>query len=230
MMPRPVCLFYYKDTTPIEITLNDTIIKSSKNINVLGVLFDQKMQWTDHVAHCILKSNKALSAIRLIRKFFTRKELLQLITSNFYSVLFYNSEIWHLQSLKSTLKQKLLSSSAKAIKACVKYCTNDISFINIHEMYIRATPDKYLKYKHALCLFKLMNSESPHNLEWVALNFNQILTSRHTTFKINKHNNKRVGLNALANRFSILNDQIPLDWFNKSFDSYKIKCKEKFIM
>ena len=147
-----LCLFYYKDTTPIEITLNDTIIKSSKNINFLGVLFDQKMQWTDYVAHCILKSNKALSAIRLIKKNFTTKELLQLITSNFYSVLFYNSEIWHLQSLKSTLKQKLLSSSAKAIKACVKYCTNDISFLRIHEIYNRATPENYLQYKTNLTM------------------------------------------------------------------------------
>ena len=92
----------------------------------------------------ILKSSKALTAIRLIHKFFTTPELLQLVTSNFYSVLYYNSEIWHLQSLKCNLKNKLLSSSAKAIKMCVKYCTNELSFVRIHEMFNRATPERYL--------------------------------------------------------------------------------------
>ena len=200
-----LCLFYNKDTTPIEIKLNSTVVKSSKSINVLGVIFDQKLQWAEHVAQTILKSNKALNAIRLIRKFFTTKELLQIVTSNFYSIFYYNSEIWHLQSLKSTLKQKLLSSSAKAIKACVKHCTREISFERIHEMYNRATPNRFLLYKHALCLFKMINSKPPNSLEWAALNFNQIFTSRQITFKSRHQNVKRVGLNALANRFYIPN-------------------------
>ena len=74
-----------------------------------------------HVAHCISKSSKALTAIRLIRRFFNTKELLQLVTSNFYSIFYYNSEIWHLNSLKHNLKNKLLSASAKALKICIKY-------------------------------------------------------------------------------------------------------------
>ena len=46
-----LCLFYHKDTTPIEIVLNGTIIKSCKTVNVLGVVFDQKMQWAEQVSH-----------------------------------------------------------------------------------------------------------------------------------------------------------------------------------
>ena len=225
-----LCLFYKNDTSPIEIKLNSTTIKSDSSINVLGVIFDQKLQWSKHIAHCISKSSKALTAIKLIRRFFSTKELIQIVTSNFYSILYYNSEIWHLQSLNNTLKQKLLSSSAKAIKTCVKYCTNDISFISLHDTYKRATPDKYQLYKLALCLFKLMNSNQPQSLEWVALNLNQILTSRQTTFKTSKNNRKKVGLNALANRFWILNGKIPLTWFNLSMETFKVKCKNEFVM
>ena len=128
-----------------------TMLKSrpQKKINVLGVIFDQKLQWSDHVAHCISESNKALCAIRLISKFFNTTELLQLITSNFYSILYYNSEIWHLPTLKGILKQKLLSSSARAIKVCVKFNVNDVSFARIHEIYKRSTPENYLLYKQA---------------------------------------------------------------------------------
>ena len=201
---------------------------SSKKINVLGVIFDQKLTWSDHIAHCIKKSSKALTAIRLIKNFFNTKELLQLITANFYSILYYNSEIWHLQSLKTNLKQKLLSASAKAIKICFKYCTNDISFIKLHEMCNRSLPENFLMYRHALLLYKTMNSDS-HTCEWVHLNFNQILTSRQTTFMSAKNNRKRVGLNAFANRFFILNGRIPLVWFNMSFDCFKVHCKKEFL-
>ena len=225
-----LCLFYKNDTTPIRIRLNDITITSEKSINVLGVIFDQKLQWHDYISFSISKSIKALNAIRLIRKFFTTKELLQIVTSNFYSILFYNSEIWRLQSLHNTLKQKLLSSSAKAIKTCVKYCTNDISFVRLHEIYKRSTPNNYSLYKHALCTYKLMNSSAPYSTEWVALNFNQIFTSRQINFKSNKENKKRVGLNALANRITCLNDKIPPTWFNYSLDTYKIKCKSKFLI
>ena len=82
-----LCLFHYKDAAPIIVKFNGVSMVSSRKINVLGVIFDQKLQWSDHVAHCIQKSRKALTAIRLIKKFFTTKELLQLITSNFNSIL-----------------------------------------------------------------------------------------------------------------------------------------------
>ena len=104
------------------------------------------------------------------------------MTSNVYLILFYNSEIWHLHSLKNNLKQKLLSYSAAAIKSCIKLSTNDISFVDLHNSSNRATPDKFLFYKYALTLYKLMRG-TDYTIEWVALNYNQILTSRQTKFK-----------------------------------------------
>ena len=152
---------------------------------------------------------------------------MQLITSNFYSVLYYNSEIWHLHALKSNLKQKLLSASANAIKICIKHCTRDVSFIDLHNAYNRATHENFLLYKHAISLFKLINDPT-FTTEWVALNFNQILTSRQTKFIATKTNKRKVGLNALANRAYILNNRVPLEWFNLSFNSFKVHCKKEF--
>ena len=223
-----VCLFHARDAAPIFVNVNGTLIASSKTINVLGVIFDQKLQWSDHVAHCMLKSNKALNALKLIKRFFTTKELLQLVTSNFYSILYYNSVIWHLPTLKVNLKTKLLSASARAIKMCVKFNTNEWSFQQIHVNYNRATPEKYLLYTHALALYKLMSLQS-YSIEWAALNFNQVLTSRQTKFKTRSNNVKRVGKNALAERFYVLNERIPLNWFGKSLDSFKVLCKQEFL-
>ena len=72
------------DSTPITLNLYGKMIKSNKSMNVLGVIFDSKLQWADHIAHALKKSMKALIAIRLIRKFFTQNKLLCLIMSNFY--------------------------------------------------------------------------------------------------------------------------------------------------
>ena len=131
-------------------------------------------------------------------------------------------------SVKSNLKQCLLSLSAKALKICLKYRTDDVSFVRVHEICNRATPDKYLLYRHALSLFKLMDQNN-HSLEWIFLNFNIILTSRQTNFFAMKGNNKRVGLNAISNRFYILNNRIPLNSLNMSIDTYKVHCKRIFL-
>ena len=65
-----LCHFYRKDTPPIEINVNNIIIKSKSEINVLGVLFDSKLTWANHLSKQINKCNKASHAIKLIQKYF----------------------------------------------------------------------------------------------------------------------------------------------------------------
>ena len=142
--------------------------------------------------------------------------------------MYYNSEIWHLPSLKITLKQKLLSASARALRVCCKMEVNMMSFASIHLFCNRATPDPMMSYKLAICLFKLYNCEF-NNVEFILLNFNQIFTSRQTTFKTNKSNRTKVGINSLVNRLHSINDKIPLDWLRLSMESFKLKCKELFF-
>ena len=139
------------------------------------------------------------------------------------------SEIWHINSLKSTLKQKLLSSSARALKLCMKKSCERISFVNLHQMNNRATPENQMIYKHALQLHKLYNSSLTNEVEWLMLNDLQVLTSRQTKFVIQKGNNTKVGLNALANRLHIINNKIPLSWLNLSVDTFKVKCKSLLL-
>ena len=107
-----------KDTTPlplVETILNNITLRSNPSKNILGVYFDSKLSWAKPISNTISKANMALHAIRLIKKFFNTLEILQLLTSNFYSIFYYNSEIWHILSLKPEIKQQqLLSASAQA--------------------------------------------------------------------------------------------------------------------
>ena len=45
-----VCLFHRNDVKQICIDVSSIVVKSSLTMNVIGVLFDSKMQWSSHVA------------------------------------------------------------------------------------------------------------------------------------------------------------------------------------
>ena len=103
-----------------------------------------------------------------------------------------------------------------------------MSFCEIHSINKRALQSRILLFKHAVTLHRLVNNEIP-SFEWLALHFNIILTSRMVNFKVIPQFNYKVGQNILTNRFSVINGQIPLNWLNKSYASFKLLCKKEFL-
>jgi hypothetical protein len=59
-----LCLFYRQDTAQVSIHVGETVIKSKSKINVLGVIFDSNIQWTNHISKVIQKADRALNAIK----------------------------------------------------------------------------------------------------------------------------------------------------------------------
>jgi hypothetical protein len=45
-----LCLFHRNDQQEIHVIIWDILVKSSKRMNVLGVTFDCKLNWKEHVA------------------------------------------------------------------------------------------------------------------------------------------------------------------------------------
>ena len=100
-------------------------------MNVLGVIFDSKLNWNAHVANAICKAKKSLYALRMLRKFFNDQEMRTLLDSYFYSILYYNAVLWLTPDLNCSLKQDLLSISANALRSCMMYNCSKISFLEI---------------------------------------------------------------------------------------------------
>jgi hypothetical protein len=100
--------------------------------------------------------------------------------------------------------------------------------MELHKISRRATPLMSAKYKLALLLYKTFNEAIPIN-EWIALNFNQIKTSRQLSFKYEPSNKYVVGKNVPSNRFSDINGLIPLEWLNKSVVSFKNSVQTKIL-
>ena len=59
-------------------------VKSKKSINILGVTFDNKLNWSEHISKVITKFKKSLFALRLLRKYFTLQEMRTLLDAYFY--------------------------------------------------------------------------------------------------------------------------------------------------
>ena len=133
------------------------------------------------VSDIIKEAKRALHAINLLKPYFTPLELKQLIISNYYSILYYNPEIWHIPTLNASSKRQLFLASSTTLEMCKFGDTWMILYKSLHLNNQRATPEPYLQYKHAFQLCKgLKNLESIH--DWLVLNSNHSLTSRQTTF------------------------------------------------
>ena len=123
----------------------------------------------------------------------------------------------------------MLSHSTKAIKLCTR--SSDVwmlSFENLHEMVERATPDQLLKYKLALQLYITFNL-LVLTQDWMNVNINFRNTNRQIHFHTHKSNRLKIGMNMIANRSFYLSGKIELDWFNLTYNSFKVKCKKLFL-
>ena len=223
-----LCIFSKSDVAVITLTINNFQIKSKTQINVLGVIFDTKLKWNAQIENAIKKANKAKYAISLIRRYFTKQELSNLLTSNFFSILYYNADIWLIPSLKPQLMQHLLSTSSSALRMITLNYDYTISFIQLHSINKRATPTQIMNYKHALLLYKIFNNKL-YSKEWLALNFQQTFNARTDTINIVDTSRIKIGKNSATNRLKLINGKITFDSLNLSWNSYKIKCKIIFL-
>ena len=95
-------------------------------------------------------------------------------------------------------------------------------------MHKRAMPFEVMKYKHVLELYKLYNNEKQSE-DWIDLKTEQAFNDRVQTIKVFDNSRLKIGKNLLLNRMTILNNELNYDLMNVSYNSFKVKCKEKFL-
>ena len=225
-----VCLFYKNDTPKITIRIQNALIDSKKEMNVLGVIFDSKLNWSSHVASTICKAKKALYALKVLRKFFNDQEMRILLDSYFYSVLYYNAVLWLTPELSSIMKQSLLSISANALRSCMLSNCNEISFVNIHKICKKCTPSQIMSYQAALHLHKTLSGISELcSTEHATILTNIVCTTRQLKFEIIRNNKNKIGMNTVSNKFYQISKLISLDCLNFTFVHFKKIMKIQFL-
>ena len=189
-----MCIFHRNKNTEWVLKIEEALISAKGHMNVLGITFDSKLNWGPQVSRAINGTNKALQAVKMIKKFFNSNEITQLLTSNFYSRLHYGSEVWHLPALNQNLKKLLQSASANALKSCCNYYDGTVSNLKLHKQFKMALPTEISTYKHSLLLYKVIKEEQPKK-EWMDLNFQMINTRRQLYFETQNTRNYVVGNN-----------------------------------
>ena len=88
-----LCIFHRRSLETRTMVINGTEIKSSNQINILGMIFDSNLKWEQQYDQAIKSVNHNLYAIKIISKYFNPEEKKTLLTSLFYSKLYYGSEV-----------------------------------------------------------------------------------------------------------------------------------------
>ena len=223
-------MFHKNDQPSITVNVLNTPIKSKKEINVLGVLFDCKLNWNAHIAKTISKAKKSLFALRLLKKYFTPDEMKTLLDSKFYSILYYNAVIWLTPSISAIMKQSLLSISANALRSCMLVNCSEVSFEMIHSICKKSTPKQIMLYPIALKLHRILTDLNEKcTFEHVTVLTNMVCTSRQTAFEILKDNNSKIGVNTTVNKLYHINKQISLLALGHNFVHFKKLMKIQFL-
>ena len=217
-------VFHKNDTAVSRVVLNGVEVYSKKEISVLGIKFDSKLDWSLQVENAIRKARRALQGIKIIYKFFSVTERLTLMTSLFYSRLYYGSQVWLLPSLKRTLKNRLFSASGAALKLL----DNSLTYKELHKKFNRATPTQFQKYTTAVSFYDLIKKEIPEN-DWINFQFNVQNDRRNTKICFQANNRLRCGINCISNRFKSVTNEIEKEWIELSRDVYKTRCKKRMI-
>ena len=219
------CIFHRSDVPLKKLTLLNEEILSKKEIKVLGVLFDSKLNWHSHINSTILKCKKTLQAIRLVLKNFTIEEKLNIVTSLFYSRLYYGAEVWLIPSLNRTLKNKLLNISTQALRIVAEDTYRTFNAQELHIMLNRFTPTQMSNYVSLLNLYRCINYKIPELL-WVELQFKYLPLTRSNKFLLPPTNKLKIGLNVLSNRLSYASTLISNDDLNREYSSFKVESKK----
>ena len=103
-----------------------------------------------------------------------------------------------------------------------------MSYEQIHAMNDRASPKQMMVYKHSLLLFKIWN-ERIYSRDWLALNFQQNFNERVEGVMIFETSILKIGKNLVTNRLKIINGLIDFGWLNLNINTFKLKCKSKFL-
>jgi hypothetical protein len=96
-------IFQRHDTSSANIKVKDIVVNSSSTLKVLGIVFDNRLQWDKQVEKVTRETRRPLQGLIIIKRHFSKPELLTLVTTLCFSKLYYGSQVWLLPTLKETL-------------------------------------------------------------------------------------------------------------------------------
>ena len=106
--------------------------------------------------------------------------------------------------------------------------SRNISYINLHKNYNRATPSMWSKYTTAVAMWDLINNGAPEFTVLSAM-LNRQYDARRNGMIFTRSNKTRIGFNCLSNRLQCVTKQLKMNWQDMTKKEFKLLCKKTFI-
>ena len=149
-------------TYEVNIEINEMVIEQVKQTKFLGVIFDDTLDWSNHISYINSKIAKGVGIICRAKKYFSTKALIKLYNAFNLPYLIYCIEVWgnalciHLKPLLK-LQNKIL-----------RIITYTFSHVNNDQLYYNTgiLPLKILvKHRIGLLMHKLANGNASKPLQ-----------------------------------------------------------------
>ncbi len=156
-----IVIFNKKEEILHQIPFADAVVKSQLHMKVSGVVCDHKLTWEKHVRQTVAKSSAKLSVLQKLRKFYTQKQFIQILTSQFFSNLYYCSQAW-LRSATSKKLGKLVSSvHYRALRVSLNEFRPKTNREKIDLLCKRASPKQWSTYSISSIVINCIHNEKP---------------------------------------------------------------------
>ena len=76
-----------KIVTPIDVTMNNCCLKKTDSLKYLGAIIDDRLNWTQHIAHVKNKVSKGIDIMYRARTYLTKNSLKKLYFLYIYPYL-----------------------------------------------------------------------------------------------------------------------------------------------
>jgi len=223
-----VVIFSRKKICKSDLNIAGTTITSKRSMKVLGTIFDGCLSWEDHIKQNVKTCTWKLSVLRRLRRSFTKQQFLRILTAQYFSKLYYCSQVWLTVNTKKSLWNLVNSPHYKAVRIAACDFRSRVNREKLDIICMRAPPKQWAKYAQASLVIKILRDKLPFNLYEVLTE--TIFVERRSEFKAKFYDNLKgkVGRQKLGNSLHFM-AAIGEDWFGKDLSNDKIQIMLKRI-
>jgi len=224
-------LIYFRSNDVLTVELEGKPVTSSTTLNVLGMTFDCQMSWETQLSRSIQSCQRLKPALRALKKKLSSKELIQVITSHYYSRLYYGAEVWY-PCLTKRLRDKISAVHHYPLRLVLNDFKRSLSRKTLAKRTNKANPDQLVNLKTAKCFISICTNCSPFTLFHELLSHAVIENRRPRRPWFLDMSRKRIGRQSFANRVGNLSKSLQFDWLTDeplSNDSLRRQLKKTFF-
>jgi hypothetical protein len=207
-------------------------IKTGSTIKVLGITFAHNLSWTPHIEKVVKKASSVANRVRFIRQTLSTNQCLKILTSYYYSSIYYGSAVW-LGAMTASNDWKLPNKAHyHALRTAARDYRKTMSRRSLDCMCKRATPKQWSYYCIASMAISILVTKQPgllHDSIDGNISINGRRTNRPSFYDSSRTRIGRQSIeNCLTETFKNLQD---VDWLGTglSKDAIRVRLKRMFF-